>query len=305
MARYSDYITKVCHVSTRMGDEWLVNCLFHKDNNASMCVNVRTGLFICYSCGAKGNITKIEQASKQAATQRVSTSDVRSRISKMSAPEVEEVKRHYPDSWLDQYVCDRAYEYWGSRGLAIETIESWNLGYDKRTNSATIPVRDFHGKLLGIFRRRLNKNANPRYLYPKGFNISWHLWGAHTCHDLSEHDGLMVVTEGSVDALAMSDAGFASVALLGSRLSDHQRELLCKLSPTTIVVCTDNDEAGEKAAQQVYDKLKGEAFIYRGVYPRSKRVSKKDPAECSEEERIAMVTNRVSMHKRLRKPQEV
>lgn len=303
MPRYSKFIDSVCHVSNRMGDEWLVNCLFHKDSNASMCINVHTGLFICYSCGAKGNIHKIEDAVKKPAVASVTASDVRSRIARINTIEVEQVERHYPDDWLDQFVCSKAYEYWTSRGLSIETIESWGLGYDRKTNSATIPLRDLHGKLLGIFRRRLARNATPRYMYPKGFNISWHLWGAHTCHDLSEHDGLLVVTEGSVDALAMSDSGFASVALLGSRLSDHQRSLVLKLAPKKLVVCTDNDEAGEKAARQVYDKLKGEMHIYRGVYPRSKRVTKKDPADCTETERIAMVTNRVPMHKQLRNVQ--
>ena len=41
--------------------EWLVICPFHDDHNPSMNVNIKTGLFFCHSCGAKGDYLEFYQ----------------------------------------------------------------------------------------------------------------------------------------------------------------------------------------------------------------------------------------------------
>ena len=41
--------------------EWLVICPFHDDHHPSMNVNIKTGLFFCHSCGAKGDYLEFYQ----------------------------------------------------------------------------------------------------------------------------------------------------------------------------------------------------------------------------------------------------
>lgn len=64
-----------------------------------------------------------------------------------------------------------------------------------------------------------------------------------------------------------------SVAIFGSSLSDRQKIMLDSSGAMTIVVLTDNDEAGRKAAQQISDKCKN---TYRIFIP---SISKSDVGE--------------------------
>ena len=38
------------------GDQCLCRCPFHQDNNPSLSINIRQGLYHCHSCKAKGNV---------------------------------------------------------------------------------------------------------------------------------------------------------------------------------------------------------------------------------------------------------
>ena len=39
----------------KTGSEWLAHCFAHEDSNASMSINVTTGLYNCFTCGERGN----------------------------------------------------------------------------------------------------------------------------------------------------------------------------------------------------------------------------------------------------------
>ena len=43
------------------GDNWQAVCPFHEDTNPSLSVNFKTGLFMCFACGAQGDVFKFYQ----------------------------------------------------------------------------------------------------------------------------------------------------------------------------------------------------------------------------------------------------
>ena len=55
--------------------------------------------------------------------------------------------------------------YGWQRGFNPEVVELFDVGYDKKTNSLTLPVRDSLGRTLFVGRRRVDRKF---FHYPKG-----------------------------------------------------------------------------------------------------------------------------------------
>ena len=68
------------------------------------------------------------------------------------------------------------------------------------------------------------------------------------------------VTEGPLDAIWLNQLGFPAVALLGMSMSEKQRDLLLTLPTKEIILCLDNDSAGQigkkKAIELLGNKIK-------------------------------------------------
>ena len=72
------------------------------------------------------------------------------------------------------------------------------------------------------------------------------LFGANKLKSLHEH--FICVTEGSLDTMWLWQHGIPSVAILGATMSEYQLNLLRALKVEEIVLCFDNDVAGQRAA---------------------------------------------------------
>lgn len=274
----------------RAGDEVQAMCLFHDDGSkASMYVNTEKMLFFCHGCGAKGNVKKLQQMlGTGLITKTMDLQTVRERLRAIQHVQREEV-RIYPEAWLAQFANPT--DYWTStRGLSEETVERFDLGYDPFTDAAIIPLRDSHGRIIGVIRRHMG-DYQPRYLYPQGFRMSRFLYGSWLVRAGKEKT--VAICEGSVDAMALWDAGIPAVALLGSRLSDQQERLLHEVGVTSVVLFTDNDRAGREAIAQVKDALQG-MQVRVVLYPRR---DAKDPADLTREERREAVEEAVPWHR--------
>jgi DNA primase len=314
LLKYQQWAHEHLQVAGDSGDGNLtVHCPFvqdhrNEDKSPSMRVSVTKGLYYCHGCGAKGTFEQLAvflhvtlkatvprpddmmkqlqaiRASDQAGT---NTKSARMRQSRL------------PESYNDQFTGrgvngpSKAHRlrrtYWVTqRGLTPEVVDFFGLGYDAVQQSATVPLRDLQGNLMGVIRRRLLPSARPRYVYPKGFRISAQLWGAHAARSQQK----IAVCEGSIDALAMWSVGIPAVALLGSHISDEQVQVLVKLNCQTIVVMTDRDAEGRKAALEVRKFSRG-VLVQLGTYKSS--WAGKDPAELSGPQRRAMFKNATSL----------
>lgn len=261
--KYEQWVIKHLKVSSRFGDEALVFCPLH-DNSSSpaMSINVAKGLYVCYGCGAKGHLSSLAKAVGSPLTAVFDAGALAQGLGRLRAGEAAtEATQKVPEEWLDRFRWQKPHRYWiKERNIDPETCMKWKLGYDKQSDSGTIPIRDINGNCLGVIRRRLGKlgEGEPRYLYPRGFKISWHLYGAHFLADRKLDN--VVITEGSLDCIAMDQAGYTSVALLGARLHPHQLTILTGMDVETITLCLDNDKAGKHATQVVAAQLIAEGF---------------------------------------------
>jgi DNA primase len=149
-----------------------------------------------------------------------------------------------PDPWPGM-----AAAYLARRGVTREQAARWGMGVAMRGTLAgriVVPVRDVSGVLRTWVARTFLEGEPTRYLTPdrwrRGVLAGESLWPR-------ERDTVVLV-EGVLDAIATEGAtGLPVAALLGS---DPVPEQLVALSTwRRVLVATDNDPAGEKAAARL------------------------------------------------------
>lgn len=283
--KYATYIDRHLDVRLRADDgEWVAICPFHADTNPSFSINVDSGLWICFSCGVKGNIAKLQRHFGGQPLE-VSLETLHRSLDRLEP--AEEVKRR-PASWLAQYpmsIEGRAWCY--GRRIDGESIDRWTLGFDHDQEAVTIPLHALDGSVLGVIRRFLDPRAVPKYRYPPGFKISRYLFGAHRLVGPKRY-GTIVVTEGSLDAIRVDGAGYAAVAVLGSSLSTAQMRLLRVLNPHGLVLAFDDDKAGRAALRRSSGQLKGMPLYVPTDYSGCK-----DPGEMTDDQIERLVASAV------------
>lgn len=244
--RYQQFAERHLAITDISGEEAMVRCPVHDDSKASMQFNLRSGLWVCFACKEGGSIKRLarELGIDFSDNTAPDLEEVRRKLKMLNVPNKEAGQpKPIDDSILARYRFPT--EYWKSRGLKKKTIDVFELGYDIMHNAATIPIRNQKHQLLGVVKRFLDDDVDLRYRYPKGFKRSKNLMYSGMVEEAESTT--CVMTEGSVDSMAVWQAGIPSVPLLGSSLSLPQVLILRRLGITDLVTFFDNDKAGRSA----------------------------------------------------------
>lgn len=140
---------------------------------------------------------------------------------------------------------------------------------DRFRDRLIFPIHDVDGAIRGFIARRNPTAANdgrarPKYLntphtdlYTKGE----HLLGLYENRAALATGAIPALVEGPLDALAITLAGdgqTVGIATLGTALTDKQADLLLphiRVGGPGVLVATDNDPAGQRAAERIYWQL--------------------------------------------------
>lgn len=296
MDTYPKFVLKNLDVRTRSGVEWQCLCPYHEDSSPSFSINVRKGLFICYACGAKGNMDDLAQhLSVKLPKQAPETlEDVEAKLEEVSTAISNGRNTKFRPIvsgtfWTSRYrIGDEWKSQWGVRLPSLvrdqRLTDAFCIGYDHIANELIIPIFDYHGSAVSCVRRRLGSFDGPKYLYSKGFKTSHNLYGAWQIMNMGIKNAKIAVVEGTIDALSLWEIGIPAVAILGSNFSATQTKILKSLDASFIVPMTDNDAAGRKASWQIANAMAGSHSIV--LKPTVWASGKKDVAEMSFSERI-------------------
>ena len=276
--QYADVADRYLFVTLKSGKEWMAKCPFHDGESSTLQFNVEKGLYYCFSCHSKGNIKSFLK--HFGGTHRDPEIDIADIYAKLDMIEGAANKPHratvLPESTLKRYSFPTG--YWDGRGLSREVQGAFDLGYDPIDNEAIIPVRNVDGGLLGVIRRRLDIQYGPKYLYYKGFPRRTSLFGSWlVSKKVTDH---VVITEGSLDAVSLWQAGFPAVGQYGSSISREQVVLLRRLGITRVTLFYDNDRAGKEANAAALPLLRD--FLVRVVIYRAG--DEKDPGGMTNED---------------------
>lgn len=241
--KYESFAKDNLPIVTVLGQEATCRCVVHEDSNPSMRFNMESGLWVCFACGARGNVhTLARHLGLNGVDTSVRLRDVYDALRRLERPSGG--PRSLPESFLTQYEIPTS--YWEEdRQLSLSVIEHFQLGCDPMEEFVTIPMRDINGNLLGVIKRYLDPDAQPRYKYPKGMQKSHHLFGAWRVSKI-KNAKTVVLTEGSIDAMKVWMAQYPGMAILGSEVSPHQIKVLQALDVRRVILFFDNDKAGQR-----------------------------------------------------------
>jgi DNA primase len=193
--------------------------------------------------------------------------------------------------WLFAGEGRPALDYLRGRGLTDETIKKFGLGWSGegrgalaaalRPNNISIeqlieaglmkegdrgpvdmffsrvmfPIADRRGAAIS-FSGRILGDGQPKYVNgpeTAAFSKRRSLYGLNFAKDAVRKGAALIVVEGQMDAIALSQAGFpGAVAPLGTALTDEQLAEIWRLTPEPII-CFDADKAGRRAALRAVD----------------------------------------------------
>lgn len=128
--------------------------------------------------------------------------------------------------------------------------------YDTFRNRIMFPIRDARGRAVAFGGRAMDPNDNAKYLnspetelFDKGRNLYNH----GPARSAAGREAPLVVAEGYMDVIALAEGGFpASVAPLGTAITENQLQMLWKMSSEPIIAL-DGDKAGIRAAMRLID----------------------------------------------------
>ena len=274
-------------------DNIMVACPYHKDGQErrpSAGIKKSDGVFHCFSCGETHSLQEMishcfgryddmigafgwEWLLKNFLT--VSVEERKGIELNISRNTTEKVSSYISEDELDEY---RVYHpYMWKRKMTPEVVDIFDIGYDKRTQSITFPVRDIQGRCLFIARRSVNTKF---FNYPSGAEKP--IYGLYELSQLPEYPKEVIICESMIDAIYFWTVGKYAVALngLGNELQFRQlKEMPCR----KFILCTDSDEAGMQARRRIRKNIRNK-LIVEYVLP----AGRKDANDCTLDELMSL-----------------
>lgn len=293
----------------KKGSSYFGLCPFHNEKSPSFSVSGDKQMYYCFGCGAGGNVISFlmqyENLSFPEALQSLAdragitlptaepTGEERARANKKTQLlELQKEAATYYYRLLRSEEGKRGLDYLTGRGLSLETIQSFGLGYapaysnrlykflkskgysdsllnesglvkiderganDRFWNRVIFPIMDANNRVIG-FGGRVMGDGEPKYLNSPEtliFDKSRNLYGLHAAR--RSRKSYLLICEGYMDVISMHQAGFTnSVASLGTAFTT-QHGLLIKRYTDEVILTYDSDEAGVKAAMRAIPILK-------------------------------------------------
>ena len=236
-------------------DQFNISCPFHIDELPSCSINVTIGKWICFAgCGQGSLVTLlskftgqgIENIQRDIANNAVEFDFDFFEKEFPSEDELSEVAYPGKRQIVPEWIFDR--------GFSRKTLKAWDCGMNEY-GDLIIPVYDAKQRLVGWMERRID--ATPKYMYSKGLRKSQLLFGEHKIQSTQT----ICITEGALDTMWLNQNGYTSVALLGASFSYAQQNRLKALHPEEIVLCLDNDDAGQKAMNKISTCMKDSCML--------------------------------------------
>ena len=142
-------------------------------------------------------------------------------------------------------------------GLLINPEDPSRQPYDRFRGRVMFPIADRRGRIIA-FGGRILGDGEPKYLNSPEtplFHKGQVLFGWDQAKDKARQTGTVIVTEGYMDVIALSQGGFENaVAPLGTALTEEQIGELWKLVPEP-VLCFDGDAAGGRASARAAERV--------------------------------------------------
>lgn len=282
-------------------------CPFHKEGREarpSFWVNRQIGNWGCFTCGEHGGGLKwlLKKLGVSSVRIEAQLDEAEKEVKRTLEVEKARARRKSRKAFAGEHVLPDAllgvFDFMPldlvEAGFDKKVLQEHEIGYDRRNNRVTFPIRDLFGNLIGVSGRATMIGEEPKYLvysgrrviegrevlgefgewYPEYTNegIRDHLWRMDKCYErLMKNEGgqeQLIIVEGYKAALWLVQQGWINtVALMGARMSPSQERIVRSLGVETFVFL-DNNRPGREGSTRVCQMLAVSTFpVYEVSYP--------------------------------------
>lgn len=262
MAKSTHLSTDVAHVLQtagveliRIGDREITGrCPVHvrvvgrEDRSPSWSINASTGLWICFSCGARGTLSSLlrelsgdESISAQQFLVNAGMSRLTAGSSDQSdAPVVVDRDAFFSFERVSNKRCQ-------GRNLDPDIVHRFGVRWNPSHKSWAIPIISPLGQLQGWQEKKPGWVRN----YPVGVKKGHTLFGIERVRSRT-----VILVESPLDVVRFAGVFDKpnAVASFGATVSDEQRRLLTHVADR-VIIAMDNDEAGLASSKHLYKML--------------------------------------------------
>lgn len=298
------------HVSLKRRGKTLVGlCPFHNEKTPSFTVYPESNSFYCYGCGAGGdiisfvrrmdNLDYIEAVKAVAQMAGVPMPEdgyddtfSKKRMRLLSANR--EAARFFNDCLMNP-ANRKALDYFLNRGLSINTIRRFGLGYapdgwhelinhmrslgfseeelvlanlarrsekdgktncyDNFRNRVMFPIIDLRGNVIA-FGGRVMDDSKPKYINTSDTLVYKKSNGVFALNFAKNaNDNKLILVEGYMDVIALHQAGFTNAIACLGTAFTNEQANLLSRYADEILICYDNDGAGRTATARALEVL--------------------------------------------------
>ena len=183
-------------------------------------------------------------------------------------------------------------KYFVDRGYCPNILKKYDVGVCNNPNKemynrAVAPIYDIdHKYMIGCTGRSMFEKCEKctkfhsslsecpvdswkfaKWKHSSGFKADSVLYNLWFAKDYIQDSYAAIIVEGPGNVWKLEEAGFHNaVAIFGSSLSDKQKILLDGSGAMNLILLTDSDEAGNKAAEQILEKCEKTYRLYRPVF---------------------------------------
>lgn len=294
--KYQQLVSELGLSGIQAGEELRCRCPFHKDQNPSFSVNLRSGLFICFGCNERGDFLRLVEMimrfSPQEAYSWISDNSRRMSVESLSsqlASELGQIPGHplLQDSWHEHYFSctNKVMPLWFlKRGFNWSTVNHWGIRYDQVQDAIVIPAF-WQEELVGTI-TRVHTGA-PKYRNSLNFPKSEILFGEIFPNQIS-----IILCEGVLDVIWLNQNHLSAFALLGTQISERQIELLKQFRVGEIVLALDADEAGKKGTLNLVHALTRAHYLLPQLSIMNFPEGTKDPQDLTSEQLLQVFQER-------------
>lgn len=312
---HSLQIRNIC----RIGDEVSFSCPFpehsHNDEKPSSSINLHSLQWNCFACHRHGTlITFISE--HEGVSPIVARRWLRERFggtfrepqgsfeeelfpSRPNLTTPEQPNPPLSETLIEEFETDWLADthhatYMAERGFDPQTLNTYQLGWDRWSQRVTLPVRNDFGHLVGFKGRSVDPQARAKYMVLgdserlqhygfKPYRTANVVWGIDSIKSNN-----IILCEGELNALKLRQYGFSdSVGISGSSVSSQQILLLRRFAHNVTMIF-DCDLPGVRGMSRAVEGLEG--YVHTFITPEHA----KDPCEMTQIDVFRLLSRRVS-----------
>lgn len=215
------------------------------DNSPSWSMNAESGLWICFSCGARGSLATLISEVTGTLEDTLAAHQLLMEIglNQLTAPERVEYQPEV--DWVaynkfapvPEKLCAR-------RKLDPDVVRMYGVKWSEEKKAWVIPTVSADGNLMGWQEKGVGWYNN----YPAGIKKSVTLFGIERFHSKT---AVLVESPLDVVRLASCITGVQGLAAFGAGVSKDQLRLLADVADR-VIIAMDNDKAGIEAAKRLF-----------------------------------------------------